>query len=189
MSKRGIHYLASETVKKRLAVVEAECEVAAAAVIEARKFGDLSEAAEYDAAKENLGRLTKERDMLAPVATMPTVQSSDSSSVFEEGSVVKITVYNLTQQPVGTSVEDFQKLASSVKPAFEGIVMLGGSIPTMDLLRDASLSEESAVGKFLIGKHSGNYSVKVPGGFANLTAVKLKSNEFTPDQISCTFRV
>ena len=100
--------------------------------------------------------------MLAPVATMPTVQSSDSSSVFEEGSVVKITVYNLTQQPVGTSVEDFQKLASSVKPAFEGIVMLGGSIPTMDLLRDASLSEESAVGKFLIGKHSGTYSVKVP---------------------------
>lgn len=187
MAEKGVHYLAHATIEERLARNAEEIAHVSEQLQEAIKMGDLRENAEYDAAKEAMGKATRERDMLLPVLDMPTVRSSDSVAVFEEGCVVDIQVYHSLREPVEPNSEAFKKIVSDTTPAFEGRVMLGGTLPIQELLVDAALDVATPVGSYLLGKPSGSFIVKVPGGFVPVVAKKLKTTEFTPEEVGCTY--
>lgn len=187
MGTKGVHYLAQASIRQRLAQNASDIEKVSVSLKEALKLGDLSENSEYDATKEAMAKLTKERDMLTPVLSMPAVRSSDNIAVFEEGSVIDIKVYSVLSHPVYPDTNEYAKLVSENAPAFEGTIMLGGTLPIQDLIEDAALSVETPVGSYLIGKPSGSYIVKVPGGFVPVIARKLKSTEFTPEDIRCSY--
>lgn len=180
--------MAYDAMRARLTEVEKLYEAAALEVTEAAKFGDLSEASEYDAAKDRLGRIAKEREMLEPVLSMTPLRASDSAVVFEEGSCVTLTIYSVTQEPISVAQNRVAEFFANTTPIFEGVVMFGGTLPTQDILKDSALSEESTIGRFLLGKPSGYYSIKVPGGFANTMATLMKSTEVAPEDIKCIFR-
>lgn len=188
MAEKGVHYLAYDAIKERISANAEEYEQASSELQEAIAMGDLRENSEYDAAKEHLGRVTRERDMLLPVLSMPQVRANDSASIFEEGCVVELRVYNMTPEPMDPRGDAFQNMIKTVTPVFEGKLMLGGTLPIQELLADAALDTATPIGGYLLGKQSGNYSIQVPGGFANVSAKKLKTVEFTKEDIACVFR-
>lgn len=188
MAEKGVHYLAYSTIRQRLEDNAKELEQASMQLQEALKLGDLSENSEYDAAKDRMSRVTKERDMLAPVLAMSQVKANDSASIFEEGCVIQLKVFNMTSGPMDPRSDAFARLMRETEPIFEGTLMYGGTLPIQELLTDAALSVETPIGGFLLGKQSGAYSIQVPGGFANIYAKKLKSTEFTMEDISCVYR-
>lgn len=188
MSEKGVHYLAYASIKERLAQNALEVDRASEQLQEALKLGDLSENSEYDAAKENMRRVTKERDELLPVLSMSPIRGNDSASIFEEGCVVDLKVYSLTNEPMKPQSEAFRKMVESTHPIFSGTLLFGGTLPVQELLKDSALSADTPIGRALLGKQSGSYSIKVPGGFANITAKKLKSTEFTTEDIGCEYR-
>ena len=188
MADKGVHYLAYSTIRQRLEDNAKEVEQASLQLQEALKLGDLSENSEYDAAKDKMGRVTKERDMLAPVLSMPQVKANDSASMFEEGCVMELKVFNMTPGPMDPRSDEFVKMMNETEPIFEGTLMYGGTLPIQELLTDAALSVDTPIGSFLLGKQPGAYSIQVPGGFANIYARKLKSTEFTMEDISCVYR-
>lgn len=187
MAESGVHYLAKANILERIEKNASEYERVSQQLQEAVKMGDLSENSEYDAAKEASAKVRREREMLLPVLTMPIVKSNDNVAAFEEGCVVDIQVYNTTEKPLDPNSQEFSALISASKPVFYGKVMLGGTLPIMELLVDAALSVDTPIGAYLLGKQSGRYSIQVPGGFAPVVVRKLKSTEFTPDEIGCTY--
>ena len=172
----GIHFMAVESTKERLVTVEKEYAQASQQLNEAVKLGDLSENAEYDAAKEAVNRLAREREELAPVITMPVIRSSDNIGILEEGSVIRLVVHSVTPAPVKPDSKEFEDLKNSGVSAFEGVLMYGGTLSMHELLTDKAFSATTAVGKFIHGKQPGDYSIAVPGGFANVTVEKLHSS-------------
>lgn len=188
MAEKGVHYLAYSNIRQRLEKNAEELESATVQLQEALKLGDLRENSEYDAAKDLMGKVTKERDMLVPVLSMPQVRANDSASIFEEGCVILLKVFNMTPEPMETRGDAFAKMMETTEPIFEGTLMYGGTLPIQELLADAALSVDTPIGGYLLGKQSGAYSIQVPGGFANIYAKKLRSTEFKPEDISCVYR-
>ena len=188
MAENGVHYLSYNRIKERLADNAIEYEKASAELKEAIAMGDLRENSEYDAAKERMHKVTQERDELSMVLAMPQVCANDNATFFEEGSVMELKVFTLTPVPMNTKGEEFQKMVETVTPIFEGVILFGGTLPLQELLSDSALSAETPIGKELLGRQPGYYSFKVPGGFANLSAKKLKSNEFKLEDIKCVYR-
>lgn len=186
MTEKGVHYLARAKITERLARVEEEIKTVSVQLHEAINMGDLRENSEYDAAKEAMGKLTRERDMLAPVLSMAVVRSGDNIKIFEEGCVLDLKVYGTTLAPLEPRSEEFSQ-AIKGDPVFQGIVMLGGTLPIQELLVDSALDVDTPVGSYLLGKPSGRYSIKVPGGFAVVVATRLKSSEFVPERIGCEY--
>ena len=183
-----MHYLAYASIKKRLDQNAKDVAAATVQLQEALQLGDLSENSEYDAAKDLMRKVTRERDMLTPVLSMPQVKANDSASIFEEGCVIELKLYGMTPEPMERGSAAFNQMVASVTPVFEGILMLGGTLPIQELLTDAALDVETPIGGYLLGKQSGLYSVPVPGGFANISAKKLKSTEFNTEDIHCVYR-
>lgn len=187
MESKGIHYLAQAKIKERLDANAIELERVSDQLAEAVRMGDLSENSEYDAALEARAKVRREREALLPVLTMPVVRASDNVSIFEEGCVVDLKVYGTVDKPLEGNSQEFTNIVTNQEPQFSGLVMLGGTLAIQDLLTDAALSIDTPIGAYLLGKQSGRYSVKVPGGFAIVAAKKLRSTEFTPDQIGCVY--
>lgn len=187
MESKGIHYLAQAKIKQRLENNTQEFARVTEQLQEAVRMGDLRENSEYDAALEARAKVRREREMLLPVLTMPVLRASDNIAIFEEGCVVELRVYGTVDRPLDGNSVEFSKIVEQQSPQFEGKVMLGGTLPIQDLLADAALSIETPIGAYLLGKQSGRYSIKVPGGFAIVTASKLRSTEFTPEQIGCVY--
>ena len=178
MGVKGVHYLAYNQIKERIAANDEEYSQVAQQLQEAIKLGDLSENSEYDAARAAMERVVRVRDSLAPVMSMPVIRSNDSAGIIEPGCVLDLAVYGTTPEPLDPKSEEFAQ-----------IVMLGGILPVHELLADSALSDDpdTPIPYFLLGKKSGWYSIKVPGGFAVVTAKKLKSTEFTKDEIRCVY--
>ena len=175
MSDNGIHFMALPKAKARLVENENELKVARVKLEDAIKFRDLRENSEYDEARDNLRRLNLEREQLLPVIGMSVIKSSDDLQIIEEGSVLDIKVYSITETPVATGSAHFEELKKG-EPIFSGIVMYGGTLKIHELLEDNALSINTPVGRFIYGKVSGDYSVPVNGGFVNISVAKLSSN-------------
>ena len=188
METKGVHYLSYASIRKRLTQNAEELDKASQELQEAIALGDLSENSEYDAAKEHLSKVTKERDILVPVLSMPQVRANDSASIFEEGCVIELKIYNMTPEPVDPRSDAFASLAKTSTPVFEGKLLFGGVLPIQELLADSALATDTPIGSFLLGKQPGNYSIQVPGGFANVYTKKLKTSEFTAEDIGCVYR-
>lgn len=188
MDAKGVHYLSYSAIKERVAQNAKEYDEASQELQEAIALGDLSENSEYDAAKDHLGRVTRERDILVPVLSMPQVRANDSASIFEEGCVILLKLYNVTPEPMDPRSDAFARMAKETTPVFEGTLLLGGVLPIQELLTDAALATDTPIGGFLLGKQAGNYSIQVPGGFANIFAKKLKTTEFKKEDIGCVYR-
>lgn len=170
----GIHFMALDGIRSRLAETEQEYQQASQQLDEALKMGDLRENAEYDMAKSTLSRVAMLRDELSPALTMAPVKSNDNVRVIEEGSIIELTVWSLTPNPLPTTSPRFQELKQG-EPEFKGILMFGATLRIHELLTDKALATDTAVGRFIVGKQPGDYSVPVPGGFANITVEKLQS--------------
>lgn len=186
MREKGVHYLALSDVRKRLDKNAEDYKVAAVQLTEALKMGDLRENSEYDSAKESMGRIVAERDMLTPVLQLPVVKANDNVSIIEEGCVLDIKVFKVIPSPVNVNSDAFTQLTSAT-PAFEGKVMFGGTLPMQELLTDAALGSDTPIGTFLLGKRSGSYCIRVPGGFSPVLVKKLRSDEFEPEELGCTY--
>ncbi len=176
MAGQMIHHLAYSGIEKRIQELKAEREVASVQLQEALSLGDLSENSEYDAAKEAMGRVVKELDSLVPSLSYPQVKANPNARVIEEGCVIDLTVYSVTQGP-----RTLQDVAEE-KPVFKGMLMFGGVVQGIDLLRDHALSAETPVGKAILGKQGGFYAVPVPGGHANLVVEKVM-HEVTTEEL------
>ena len=184
MAVEGVHYLALSKAKDRYAATEAEFAVAKQRLDEAIKLGDLSENAEYDTAKSAVNRLSRELDELSPVVTMSPVHANEAVSIIEEGSVVEVIIHSITHNPVPPGSAAFGE-AKEGTPAFKGHIMFGASLSFHELLNDHILAASTPVGKYILGKQPGDYSVPVPAGFANLSVRKLEGRVKTED-LYCT---
>lgn len=178
MSVDGVHYLSLGQARERYAQTTAEFDVAKQRLAEAVAMGDLRENAEYDVAKDAVGRLARELDALQPVLSMPAVRANDSVLVIQEGCVIELIIHSLTQNPITPGSEEFNKLkrateSGQLTPAFHGLLAYGATMSFHELLVDNILSADTEIGAFLLGKPTGDYSVEVAGGFSNLTVTKV----------------
>lgn len=183
MAVNGVHFMALDKARSRLAATEEEYRKASHQLDEAIKMGDLRENAEYDAAKAAVARIAKERDELVPVTAMPVVKSNDNISIVEEGSVVHVVIHSITPSPVKPDSPEFKALKEK-EPAFEGVLMYGATLNIHELLVDNALAVDTPIGQFILGKQPGDYSVAVPAGFANITVEKL-SADTNPEELFC----
>ena len=188
MNHNGVHFMALDSAKRRLAEVEGEYKEIARQLDEAVKMGDLSENSEYDAAKEAMSRVVKVRDELQPVVTMPVIKSNDNISVIEEGSVIKLNLWSVSPSPVTPGSKEFDMLKNTDACVFEGVLMFGATLEVHELLSDKALSTDTPIGKYILGKQSGDYSVPVPAGYANITVTKL-TNRTDVGDLFCTLCV
>lgn len=183
MAVNGVHFLAVDRGKARLTELDAEYAQVSSQLDEAIKMGDLRENAEYEIAKSQVQRITRERESLAGIMMMPIVRANDNIRVIEEGCIVRVTVWDVLATPVTPGSPEFTKLKEG-EPSFRGILMYGATLAFQDLLTDKALSVDTPVGKYLLGKQSGDYSIVVPGGFACVTAEKLK-NSTAAEELYC----
>lgn len=183
MATNGVHFMALDKARSRLAATEEEYKAASKQLDEAIKMGDLKENAEYDAAKASVAKIAKERDELMPVTVMPVVRSNDNISIIEEGSIIHLVIYSITQLPVKPGTSEFQTIKSQT-PVFDGVLMYGATLRLHELLVDNALASDTPVGEFILGKQPGDYSIAVPAGFANVTVEKLKSDT-KPEELYC----
>ena len=177
MAVSGVHHLALAQAKERFAQTEVELAEAKVELDSAIDDGDLRENSPYDIAKAKVSRISREMDELAPVMTMDPVRSNDTVTIIEEGSVVELIVYKITASPVPTRSEEFEQIKSE-PPAFRGTLMYGGSLSFHELLGDKILAVDTPVGKFLLGKQAGDYSIPVPAGFANVSVKKVANAKY-----------
>ena len=129
---------------------------ASQAIAEARDKGDLSENAEYDAAKEAQGMLELQISKLEN--TLANARLIDESEL----DTSKVLVYS--------SVE--------VKNQLNGLVMNYKLVAETEAdLKAGKISVESPIGKGLLGKKEGEIAeIKVPNGI-----IKLEINKITRD--------
>ena len=183
MAVNGIHYLIYEKARDRYNAVQVELVKARERLNEAIALGDLRENSEYDAAKDTVGRLVWESEELQAVMSKGQVHASTDIDLIQEGSVIELAVYVLTKSPVRPGSTDFEELKSN-PPVFRGVLAYGATLGYHELLRDSVLKIDTPVGKFLLGKRSGDYSVPVRDGFSNISVQKL-SGEITTADLYC----
>ena len=191
MASESIHFLAIDVARARLEVLEGELEQAYVELDEAIKLGDLSENSEYDAKKETVNRLIREREDLREAISMPLVKAPDNTVIIQEGSIIELTVYGLMDKPYATNSPEFLAMKDR-KPEFKGVVMLGGALHFHELLKDKMLKLVSPIGRYLIGKDGGSteygadHVVGVSGGmFSAITVKLLKPSEVTQKDLYC----
>ena len=172
MAAAGIHYMAYAKTKEYLDTVEKEYRESIRMRDLAAKDGDARENSNLDNYKDMVARLSRIREELAPVLTLPVVKSNDNVSIIEEGSVIHLTVHRVTNTPVQPNTAEFEALKEG-KPEFEGVLMYGATLSIHDLLSNKALACTSPVGRFILGKQPGDYTVPVPNGFSNITVRKL----------------
>ncbi len=126
------------------------------AIAEARDKGDLSENAEYDAAKEAQGMLELQISKLEN--TLANARIIDESEL----DTSKVLVYSSVK----------------VKNQSNGLVMNYKLVAETEAdLKDGKISVESPIGKGLLGKKEGEIAeIKVPNGI-----IKLEINKITRD--------
>lgn len=180
MAVSGVHFLAIDRAKARAAQLDVEYGIASGQLDEAIRMGDLRENAEYEIARAEVQRVTREREALSGVMTLPIVKANDNIRVIEEGCVVKITVWDVLPTPLVPGSTEFMEVKSRV-PSFTGVLMYGATLSYQDLLVDNALSVDTPIGRYLLGKQPGDYSIAVPGGFACVTAEKLKNSTSVED--------
>lgn len=114
----------------------------------AREFGDLSENAEYDAAKNELARVTGEIEQIeAQLKVAVIYESATGNNVVTMGSKIKVYDHDMEEEVI----------YSIVGTAEADIV-------------NNMISNESAVGKALLGRQIGDtVTVEAPGGNYDLT--------------------
>ena len=154
----GINYYTQEGLDKLRAELnqlkDVERPNASKAIAEARDKGDLSENAEYDAAKEAQGMLELQISKLEN--TLANARLVDESEL----DTSKVLVYS--------SVE--------VKNQSNGLVMNYKLVAETEAdLKAGKISVESPIGKGLLGKKEGEIAeIKVPNGI-----IKLEINKIT----------
>lgn len=190
MEPGGIHFLAIDIARARLEAIEDELEVAYVELDEAIKLGDLSENSEYDAKKETISRLIREREDLREAVIMPLIRAQDTTVLVQEGSVIELTVYGLMEKPYAPGSAEFLAMKER-EPEFKGVVMVGGTLHFHELIKDKMLKTTSPIGHYIIGKDGGNaevgadHTVGVPGGFSAITVKLLKPSEVTQADLFC----
>ncbi len=118
----------------------------------AREFGDLSENAEYDAAKNELARVSGEIEQIeAQLKVAVIYESTAGNNVVTMGSKIKVYDHDMDEEVVysivGTAEAD---------------------------ITNNMISNESAVGKALLGKKIGDtVTVEAPGGNYDLTVKEI----------------
>lgn len=173
---KGIHAELYTIAKNQLIQAQADLEDANVALNEAIKLGDLSEASEYDAAKEKMKSLQQLVEDLRPVLNMEPIPVQDTVDIIEPGSIIDIMVYRTTKKPMDVNSAAFHELTSE-KPIFQGRLLFGGGLVVHELLRDKLLSEKAPIGAGILGRPSGSYSIKVPAGYANIIVHRVKTSE------------
>lgn len=169
----GLHVSLYHEAKNNFQQAQVELAEAIKQLDAAVKLGDLSENAEYDAAKESVRQLQTRVDMLGPVMQMAPVQARDSVEVIEPGCLVHLTIYDVMREYRDPTTQVFsQKL--SQPPQFEGVLIYGYGLPVHELLKDKVLSTNTPIGMAINGVESGHYCVKVPAGFAVVHVEKVK---------------
>ena len=117
---------------------------AAKAIAEAREKGDLSENAEYDAAKDAQGLLELEINKLEKMMASARILSADQVDTSKVTVLAKVTIKNLKVKREVT----YQLVSESVAN-----------------LKEKKLSVSSPIGKALLGKKVGEkVEVHTPGG-------------------------
>lgn len=114
----------------------------------AREFGDLSENAEYDAAKNELARVTGEIEQIeAQLKVAVIYESAAGNNVVTMGSKIKVYDHDMDEEVIYTIVGTAEA----------------------DIVNNM-ISNESPVGKALLGKKLGEVvTVEAPGGNYDLT--------------------
>lgn len=177
----GIHVSLYIKAKEQLLNAREELEEANEALSEAIKLGDLSENSEYDAAKDRVRRLQQLVDALEPVAQKAPIQARDIVEVIEPGCLIKLEVFSVTKNRLDENSAEFRQALEGT-PQFKGELIFGYSLPVHELVKDQVLSENTPIGSAIIGRTSGEYSVKVPAGFAVIRVEKLKFAEHDKDR-------
>lgn len=184
MAVDGVHYLALSSARQRYAETTEELDKARVQLDEALQLGDLSENSEYDAAKALVGKLSRQLDDLSSVMAMQSVRSDDHLSIIDEGSIIELTVWKVTRNPVKVGSSEFEELKKG-QPPFKGVLMYGASLSIHELLNDRMLSVDTPVGQAIYRKQSGDFSVAVKVGFANISVQKLKTADISSADLYC----
>ncbi len=118
----------------------------------AREFGDLSENAEYDAAKNELARVTGEIEQIeAQLKVAVIYESAAGNNTVTMGSKIKVYDHDMAEEVIYTIVGTAEA----------------------DIMNNM-ISNESAVGKALLGKQIGDtVTVEAPGGNYDLTVKEI----------------
>lgn len=126
----------------------------AARIAEARAHGDLSENAEYDAAKEEQGLLELKISKLEELLSKARVVDSNQFSKDQTHILSKVTVKNL-----------------KVNKTFEYVLVS----PEEANLQNGKISITSPVGKVLLGKKVGDkVAANVPAGIINFEILNIE---------------
>lgn len=120
----------------------------------AREFGDLSENAEYDAAKNELARVSGEIEQIeAQLKVAVIYESTAGNNVVTMGSKIKVYDHDMDEEVVYTIVGTAEAD-----------------------INENMISNESSVGKALLGKKIGDtVTVEAPGGNYDLTIREIVS--------------
>lgn len=162
----GIHHMLYSETKQALIELEKKIEVAKQKLEDAINLGDLSENAEYEASRSELGKLHREYDALCQIQGIEVLMSSNSDTI-EPGCIIHLKLNDgLGQQG-----------------SFEGTLLYGGDLDTHFLTRDFVLSLNSPIGKSIQSKRSGE-TIQVPNcpkGIVSVTVEKIKYNPNDPE--------
>ena len=126
---------------------------AAKAIAEAREKGDLSENAEYDAAKDAQGYLELEINKLEKMMANARILDADQVDTSKVTVLAKVTIKNLKVKREVT----YQLVSESVSN-----------------LKEKKLSVSSPIGKALLGKKVGDkVEVQTPGGMIPFEVINI----------------
>ena len=178
-----IHYMGAMLINQKLAAIEDELVEAHRELSEAVKLGDLRENSQYDDAKARVNKLMYAKEEYMTAKGVPTIQDNDSIEHIGEGSIVHLVIHSRSKAPLTPGSREFEK-AKEEGPIFEGKLMFGGIPPFLEMMEDKVFSTETPLGKQLLGKVPGDYSLPVPAGYANLTVSKI-TGEVSQEDLMC----
>ena len=124
-------------------------------IAEARDKGDLSENAEYDAAKEAQGHLEDRINKLEAINSNARVVDTSKLDVSAVRSLTKVTIKN---------IENGMEMTYSIVPEAEAD------------LKAKKISVSSPIGKGLLGKSVGEIAeIQVPNGIIKFKVIKIEA--------------
>lgn len=175
-----IHSKLAAKLRGQIEEKEEQLGVAQEQLKEALSFGDLSENAEYTAARKEMHDVMKQLDSLKQISSMPVLpEHDDVSGTIEEGCVVSLEVFAVNREPSLKPVESYV----SDDPLFKSVLLFGGGTPYHTLVKDGVLSADTKMARGLVGKRSGVYEIQVPDGFAIVRATVLGKGSYDDKEI------